>query len=172
MLQQYREYEKMCAGSELFTTVPIFFVIAIALATLYEIVQTTGLGGGGTGCHFDWTHPENGIDQSDAYDNNGRNIVKDAHCCLQLSQLTGDVSDWTSMRNECTTAARAMAPMAPDVFERMLLDGVARESAEPGSGIRLSHANDLHDVLLPQYKAAFLRLMLVLAPAAMRNGVS
>ena len=34
------------AGSELFTTVPIFFVITIALATLYGIVQTTGLGGG------------------------------------------------------------------------------------------------------------------------------
>jgi hypothetical protein len=86
-------------------------------------------------------------------------IVKDANCCLLLSQLSGHVSDWPSMRNECTAAARSRAPMSPDQFDRMLIDGVARESAEAGSGIRLSVADDLHGLLLPRYKDAFLRLL-------------
>ena len=49
--------------------------------------------------------------------------------------------------------------MIPDEFERILREGIATEAAQPGSGIRFTNGKDLTEVILPQYRSGFLRLM-------------
>merc|ERR1719408_1210090 len=53
-------------------------------------------------------------------------------------------------------------PLAPDALETMLREGVARETAEPGTGLRFTNAaqpSDLMTVCLEVYTAAFLRVL-------------
>jgi len=57
-----------------------------------------GGGGGGTGCHLNkrWdSHTELTIDQTDAYDANGVNLVQDYHCQCNYD-FSGDWRDWVS----------------------------------------------------------------------------
>ena len=49
-------------------------------------------------------------------------------------------------------------PMAPDAFESRMTSGCAEEVKAPGGGIRFTNGKDLTDVVIPQYRAAFLRL--------------
>ena len=90
-------------------------------------------------------------------------LVKNCNCFLELSKF--DVLDardrskqsWFDIIEMC--ASEREPPMAPDEFEKMMLSGVEREAAKPGTGIRFTCGKDLTDVVLPQYSSAFLRLM-------------
>jgi len=53
-----------------------------------------GRGGGGTGCHFDHQNPTNGIDQTDAVDASGSNIVIDANCQCNYNLKGNFWQDW------------------------------------------------------------------------------
>jgi hypothetical protein len=54
----------------------------------------SGKGGGGTGCHFDWNNPSQGVDQTDAYDASGVNIVQDANCQCNYAKKGNNWQDW------------------------------------------------------------------------------
>ena len=49
--------------------------------------------------------------------------------------------------------------MAPDAFEQMIREGMDREKKEADSGIRFTNGKDATEVVIPQYKRGFLRLM-------------
>ena len=55
--------------------------------------------------------------------------------------------------------ANRPAPVPPDEFEQTLTQGVLAEEREPGSGVKFTSGKDLTDVVIPQYKQGFLRLM-------------
>mmetsp|Transcript_69021 Transcript_69021/g.136807 ORF Transcript_69021/g.136807 Transcript_69021/m.136807 type:complete len:271 (-) Transcript_69021:108-920(-) len=84
-------------------------------------------------------------------------LIKDAVSYLELKQMSGTKTSWLDIRTECV--ASRPAPMAPDAFEAMLLAGVEKEAAKAGSGIKFTSGKDLTDVVIPQYKQSFLRLM-------------
>ena len=70
-------------------------------------------------------------------------LTKDSACCLALSQLPPEgeraYGCWASLIKPLR-ASRA-APLSPDAFERMLTEGVAREQASPGSGVRFTNGS-------------------------------
>ena len=80
-------------------------------------------------------------------------LVKDEYCFLSwrgedsLLQLEGDKS-WENVRDLCR--AGRLAPLSPDEFEAKMRQGVEREKAEPGSGIRFTSGKDLFDIVIPQ----------------------
>ena len=85
-------------------------------------------------------------------------LVKDDFCYLELSGLQGKKADrWEELRDLCK--ATREAPIPPDMFEEQLKEGVAREEAAEGTGIKFTSGKDLTDVVIPQYEAGFLRLM-------------
>ena len=89
------------------------------------------------------------------------NLVKNGWCCLALSQLPAEddsAFDWWRNLVVPLRASRA-APLSPDEFERILTEGMAREDASPGSGIRFTNGKDARAVCIPQYREAFLRLL-------------
>ena len=51
---------------------------------------------------------------------------------------------WATVIETC--ASRRAAPLAPDAFEAMMRDGVEREAAAPGTGIRFTSGKDLTEV--------------------------
>ena len=92
-------------------------------------------------------------------------IVKHFLCYLELGKVEGYLEEcrregheprWALLNMACK--AKRPLPMAPDAFEWMLLDKVAKEAAAPGSGIRFTSGKDLTDVVIPQYESGFLRL--------------
>lgn len=88
-------------------------------------------------------------------------LVKHDHCYLQLSKSSIKSSkqyvDWHTIRAQCK--ANRPAPMAPDSFECFMLLGVEKERVKPGSGITFTSGKDLINVIIPQYRRSFLRLM-------------
>ena len=86
-------------------------------------------------------------------------LVKNSNCFLRLSGLgaaddgTAATSSWFEIITAC--AAQRSAPMAPDAFEKMMREGVA--AAE--GGIVFTSGKDLTEVTIPQYRAAFLRVL-------------
>ena len=86
-------------------------------------------------------------------------VRKDRRCCLSLSLLPrGDGAlDWTDVFRACQSDR--LAPLAPDGFEALMREGMAREQAAAGTGIRFTNGKDATDVCIPQYREAFLRLM-------------
>ena len=84
-------------------------------------------------------------------------IVKDDWCYLELGKLSAEAEDWVALRQQCK--AERPPPMAPDTFERMLREGVAREEAEAGTGIKFTSGKDPTEVVIPQYERGFLRLL-------------
>ena len=84
-------------------------------------------------------------------------IIKDDYCYLELAAMHGSKTSWSGIRDQCKVSREA--PIAPDAFERLLRDGVAREEADPGTGIKFTSGNDLTKVVIPQYKNGFLKLM-------------
>jgi len=105
-------------------------------------------------------------------------LVKNCNCFLQLSlwetrgnqpnsllhkpgvsniERAAQQQSWFEIISTC--AADREPPMPPDAFTEMMLTGVEKEAAAPGSGIRFTCGKDLTDVILPQYSSAFLRLM-------------
>lgn len=71
--------------------------------------------------------------------------------------MDGTKKTWDDICDQCTT--RRPAPMAPDVFEQMIRDGMTRERAQPGTGVRFTNGKDATEVIIPQYTTGFLRLM-------------
>ena len=85
-------------------------------------------------------------------------VRKDGRCCLALGQLAdGATGHWLSLEVACR-AGRA-PPLAPDAFEAMLREGVAREAAVPGTGFRFTNGKDATAICIPQYREGFLRLL-------------
>ena len=84
--------------------------------------------------------------------------IKDRDCYLELANLGDDETDWGRIVRACK--AGRQSPMAPDEFERMLTEGVQAEERQAGSGIKFTSGKDLTDVVIPQYEAGFLRLMM------------
>ena len=83
-------------------------------------------------------------------------IIKDGWCYLELQHMSESSTSWEAIRDKCK--ASRSPPMAPDVFEAMMREGVSKEEAQAGAGIRFTSGNDLTDVVIPQYKTGFLRL--------------
>ena len=71
--------------------------------------------------------------------------------------MKGDERDYSEVRDACK--ANRPAPVPPDEFEQTLTQGVQAEEREPGSGVKFTSGKDLTDVVIPQYKQGFLRLM-------------
>ena len=84
-------------------------------------------------------------------------VVKDDYCYLELDKMDGAKTDWGGIRKQCS--AGRPAPMAPDAFEQMIREGMDREKKEADSGIRFTNGKDATEVVIPQYKRGFLRLM-------------
>ena len=85
-------------------------------------------------------------------------VRKHGRCCLALSQLPdGATGHWMNLETACK-AGRA-PPLAPDAFEAMLREGVAREAAVPGTGFRFTNGKDATAICIPQYREGFLRLI-------------
>ena len=85
-------------------------------------------------------------------------IIKTGRCCLTLSRMgERDGDSWRHLVMACM--AGRLAPLAPDAFEALLRDGMAREEAEAGTGFRFTNGKDATEVCIPQYREAFLRLM-------------
>ena len=84
-------------------------------------------------------------------------LVKDDYCFLKLSEMGGTQRNWSAIRNQCKVSRPA--PMSPDAFEAMLNAGVQKEAESLGSGIKFTSGKDLTEVVIPQYKKGFLRLM-------------
>ena len=72
-----------------------------------------------------------------------------------MGEREGDA--WLSLVMACQ--AGRLAPLAPDAFEALLRDGMAREEAEAGTGFRFTNGKDATEVCIPQYREAFLRLV-------------
>jgi len=84
-------------------------------------------------------------------------IIKDNTCFIEVSKFgTSAVEDWGALILRCR--ARRPAPVAPDVFRTMMIEGTEREAAVPGSGIRFTSGKDLTEIVIPQYKEGFVRL--------------
>ena len=49
--------------------------------------------------------------------------------------------------------------MAPNEFEDMIRDGMQREKNEPGTGIKFTNGKDATEIVIPQYRKGFHRLM-------------
>jgi hypothetical protein len=81
-------------------------------------------------------------------------LIKSSNCFLRLGALAdaedGPAPDWFGVIKTCAT--RRQPPMPPDLFEDMMRDGVAREAAAPGTGIRFTSGKDLGEVVIPQYR--------------------
>ena len=84
-------------------------------------------------------------------------LVKDDYCFLKLSEMGGTETNWQDIRDKCKVSRPA--PMSPDAFEAMLNAGVQKEAESLGSGIKFTSGKDLTEVVIPQYKKGFLRLM-------------
>jgi hypothetical protein len=78
-------------------------------------------------------------------------LVKDNDCFLQLSRFSGRLDYWPGIVQEC--AARRPAPITPDAFRERVLGGM-----DDGT-IRFTNGKDATAVIIPQYEAAFVRLM-------------
>jgi len=83
-------------------------------------------------------------------------LIKKSNCFLEVAKLSGRRKDWASIVQECRT--QRPTPMTPDVFENMLMDGVQCENDKTGSGIKFTSGKDLTEVVIPQYREAFMRL--------------
>ena len=85
-------------------------------------------------------------------------LVKNSNCFLRLSGLgaadDGTVATRTFFEIITACAAQRSAPMAPDAFEKMMREGVAAEG-----GIVFTSGKDLTEVTIPQYRAAFVRVL-------------
>ena len=79
-------------------------------------------------------------------------VRKDGTCCLALSQMPqgGEVLYWRDVEMAC--AANRLPPQPPDAFEAMMREGMAREHAAAGTGIRFTNGNDARDICIPQYR--------------------
>lgn len=64
---------------------------------------------------------------------------------------------WNGAIRECM--AYRPPPIPPDDFEALLLEGVHKEEAHEGTGIKFTCGKDLTDVVIPQYADGFVRLM-------------
>ena len=84
-------------------------------------------------------------------------IVKHGSCYLELGRPWRRELGFVGLKSACSKGRAP--PMAPDAFEAMLSEGVAREAAEPGSGIKFTSGKDLTDVVIPQYAKGFVRLL-------------
>jgi hypothetical protein len=86
-------------------------------------------------------------------------ISKIGCSCLSLRQLppSEEVESFDSLCNQCTMSREP--PMRPDEFEQMLRKGVDDETQEKGKGIVFTSNKDLTEVIIPQFRLAFLRLM-------------
>ena len=83
-------------------------------------------------------------------------LVKDDYCYLELLHSAGH-RGWDALRDACKPTRAA--PLPPDAFEEQLMDGVERERVAEGTGIKFTKGKDLTSIVIPQYKAGFLRLM-------------
>jgi len=92
-------------------------------------------GGGGTGCHFD----SGAIDQPDAYDSNGNNLVQDANCQCNYA-YKGEwwkwVDDWT-----CNTQQK------PGYENRNWLDGSGNMAPAWGTDTAACWMNNPRDMI-------------------------
>jgi hypothetical protein len=92
-------------------------------------------------------------------------ITKDSGCCLTLSGLQdearqgwdADEAQWIALCGLCQGSRTA--PLSPDAFEVMMVNGMAREAAEAGTGFRFTNGKDATRVCIPQYREAFVRLV-------------
>ena len=81
-------------------------------------------------------------------------ITKNGFCCLTLSKMPqgGGVLYWMDVQMACK--ANRLPPQPPDAFEAMMREGMAREQAAAGTGIRFTNGKDATDICIPQYRAA------------------
>ena len=85
-------------------------------------------------------------------------VRKHGDCCLSMSQMPpGKDVYWFSVVTSCQVGR--CPPLEPEAFEVMLREGMARETAEKGTGIRFTNGKDATNICIPQYREAFLRLM-------------
>ena len=80
-------------------------------------------------------------------------------CCfvfvrsLTLSRApTAEGAYWNDVAEACK--ADRLPPLAPDAFEAMMREGMAREQAAAGTGIRFTNGKDATDICIPQYREA------------------
>ena len=88
-------------------------------------------------------------------------LVKTSRNYLELDRLEGNIGKgerlkWEVVVHHCKANRRA--PMAPDAFEEMMHEGVGKEEAHPGTGIKFTSGKDLKGVVIPQYRQCVLRL--------------
>ena len=77
---------------------------------------------------------------------------------LKKEPKDGKVHHWEYEVIEQCRGSR-FAPLPPPAFEEMMVDGMAREEAEAGTGFRFTNGKDATSVCIPQYRAAFVRLL-------------
>ena len=119
----------------------------------------------------DWTMPstaENGASISKRgwciFERELSSIRKSSKCFLHVSKMMSYMSStrqgepkwWGELVN--AGAMDRAPPVAPDAFEKMLREGVARAAEEPGAGIHFTNGKDATEICIPQYREAFLRL--------------
>ena len=77
---------------------------------------------------------------------------------LKKEPEDGQVHGWgREVMQQCMGSR--FAPLPPPAFEEMMVAGMAREEAEAGTGFRFTNGKDATSVCIPQYRAAFLRLL-------------
>ena len=86
-------------------------------------------------------------------------LVKGNDCCLTLSLSPPKEKEVDLFTFTIKCQASRFAPMAPAAFEALLTEGVAREQAAAGTGIKFTNGKDATAICIPQYEEAFERLL-------------
>jgi len=92
-------------------------------------------GGGGSGCHYE----SGAIDQPDAYDSNGNNLVQDANC--QCNYAFRD--DWSKWVDTWTSHTQ----QKPGFEDRNWLDGSGRQAPAWGADTAACWVNNPRDMI-------------------------